>query len=98
MAAVCSNGLCNISATAARDAIGGLPHKRSYATLEDSHIESTWEDIPPVQNKSWRVTPAHFLGLYTRWSGVTSWVGSTGENLDSMRAGMSLARCMRNLS
>ena len=61
MGKVYEHGLCNISATAAKDAMGGLFQERTVPILQDGYVESQWED---ARNNQWRVAPAN---LPAKW-------------------------------
>ena len=57
MGSVYRNGLCNLAATAAVDANGGLLHIREFSILQDCHIECSWND---KRNSHWRVRSTTF--------------------------------------
>lgn len=72
MGKVYENGLCNISATEAKDSKGGLCVGRTAKIHQDCYVYSEWED---VENKQWRIMAAPFLlswllegpALYRGW-------------------------------
>ena len=57
MGKVYKHSVCNISATAAKNAKDGLFQKRGAAILQDCYHKSRWDDRT---NRQWRIAPANF--------------------------------------